>query len=106
MIPNDVTMNFYYFRLHVIKLGLVFSMWERLSSRDYTAATFEQHLFVTGKPVPREIDVKLMTLIVTFQDLFHFFYQLFFLSDGHRGGRCQAVTGVGETAEFVGGFGQ
>jgi hypothetical protein len=34
MIPNDVTMNFYYFRLHVIKLGLVLPMWERLSSRD------------------------------------------------------------------------
>ena len=36
-------------------------MWERLSSRDKTVTALEQLLFVAGKPLPREFNVKLMT---------------------------------------------
>jgi len=41
----------------------VLSLWERLSSRDETIAALERLPFVAGKPLPREIDDKLMTLI-------------------------------------------
>ena len=37
-------------------------MWERLSSRDQKITVLERRLFVAGKPLPREILAKLMTL--------------------------------------------
>jgi hypothetical protein len=53
--------------LSVINLkGLVLSVWERLSSRDLTIADLERLPFVAGKPLPREVDVKLMTLDLMF----------------------------------------
>jgi hypothetical protein len=37
-------------------------MWEGLSSRDKTITTLDQLLYVAGKPLPRKIDVKSITL--------------------------------------------
>jgi len=42
--------------------GVVLSLWERLSSRDYTITALERLVFMAGKALPRAVDVNLMTL--------------------------------------------